>query len=166
MTEENQAIDEHRLIAERRAKLTALREQGIAFPNHFKPTQTAAELLERYSDSEAWDKQRFEDEAVPACVAGRIVSRRIMGKAAFVHIQDGSGARLQLYLRRDDLPEGVYQSFKQWDVGDQVGAKGRLMRTNTGELSVHADTIELLVKSLRPLPEKWHGLTDQEMRYR
>ena len=169
MTDQNNSdeqFEENRLIAERRAKLTALREQGNAYPNQFRPEHDAAMLLQTYADAEEWSKQRFEDETVAAKVAGRIVSRRVMGKAAFVHIQDGSGERIQLYLRRDDLPEGVYQAFKQWDIGDQVGAAGRLMRTNTGELSVHADSIELLVKSLRPLPEKWHGLTDQEMRYR
>src|SRR6056297_2592677 len=89
-----------------------------------------------------------------------------MGKAAFVHVRDRSGAQIQLYLRRDDLPEGVYQAFKHWDVGDIVGAAGVLMRTKTGELSLHADRLELLTKSLRPLPEKWHGLQDQETRYR
>ena len=163
---EIEAIDENRLIAERRAKLTALRGQGNAYPNHFRPQHDAASLIETYEDADLWSKQRFEEETVAVSVAGRIVSRRIMGKAAFVHVQDGSGQRIQLYLRRDDLPEGVYQAFKHWDIGDLVGASGRLMRTNTGELSVHAHALELLVKSLRPLPEKWHGLTDQETRYR
>jgi len=158
--------DENRLIAERRAKLAALREQGQAFPNTFKPDHTAAGLLEAYGDAEAWSQERLEAEPVSVSVAGRMLSRRIMGKAAFVHIRDRSGRQIQLYLRRDDLPEGVYQAFKHWDVGDIVGARGVLMRTKTGELSVHADRVELLVKSLRPLPEKWHGLTDQETRYR
>ncbi|MEM7054251.1 MAG: lysine--tRNA ligase [Pseudomonadota bacterium] len=169
MTDQNNSdeqIDENRLIAERRAKLTELRKQGNAYPNQFRPEHDAASLLQTYADAEVWSKQRFEDEPVQVCLAGRMMSRRVMGKAAFMHIQDGSGERIQLYLRRDDLPEGVYQAFKQWDIGDQVGVSGRLMRTNTGELSVHADSLELLVKSLRPLPEKWHGLTDQETRYR
>ncbi len=163
---ENEVVDENRLIAERRTKLTALRAQGNAFPNQFRPQHTAAALNNEYADANAWSKEHLESQAVTVSVAGRIMSRRIMGKAAFVHIQDGSGERIQLYLRRDDLPEGVYQAFKQWDIGDQIGARGHLMRTNTGELSVHAEAVELLVKSLRPLPEKWHGLTDQEMRYR
>lgn len=158
--------DENRLIAERRAKLAELREWGGAFPNTFKPEHTAAALLAEYGDAEDWPQDRLEAEKIPVCVAGRMLSRRVMGKAAFVHIRDGSGEQIQLYLRRDDLPEGVYPAFKHWDVGDIVGAAGTLMRTKTGELSVHADRLELLVKSLRPLPEKWHGLTDQETRYR
>jgi len=163
---DNDPQDENRLIAERRAKLSELRDRGQAFPNTFRPENTAEELLNEYGDAEAWPQERLEAEPVSAVVAGRIMSRRIMGKAAFVHIRDGSGALIQLYLRRDDLPEGLYQRFKHWDVGDIVGAAGVLMRTRTGELSVHADRLELLVKSLRPLPEKWHGLQDQETRYR
>jgi len=163
---DNDHQDENRLIAERRGKLSALREEGQVFPNTFKPDYTAARLLAEYGDAEAWPQDRLEAEKVPASVAGRIISRRIMGKAAFVHVRDRSGAQIQLYLRRDDLPDGVYQAFKHWDVGDIVGAAGVLMRTRTGELSLHADRLELLVKSLRPLPEKWHGLQDQETRYR
>ncbi|NKI34826.1 lysine--tRNA ligase [Wenzhouxiangella sp. XN79A] len=162
----NEPVDENRLIAERRAKLDGLREQGQAFPNTFRPAHRADALLAAYGDAEAYPQETLESDPIPASVAGRMLSRRIMGKAAFVHIQDGSGQRIQLYLRRDDLPEGVYQAFKQWDVGDIVGAAGVLMRTKTGELSVHASELQLLVKSLRPLPEKWHGLTDQETRYR
>ncbi|NEZ04045.1 lysine--tRNA ligase [Wenzhouxiangella sp. XN201] len=170
MTEENQnqtpEVDENRLIAERREKLHALREQGEAYPNDFRVTIEAADLLERFGDAERWDQAALEQHDESYSLAGRILSRRIMGKASFVHIQDGSGARIQLYLRRDDLPEGVYQAFKQWDIGDIVGVTGRLMRTRTGELSVHASELALLTKSLRPLPEKWHGLSDQETRYR
>ncbi|MDT8438553.1 MAG: lysine--tRNA ligase [Wenzhouxiangellaceae bacterium] len=158
--------DENRLIAERRGKLSALREQGQAFPNTFKPEHTAGGLLDSYGDAEVFSQEKLETEPVAVSVAGRMLSRRIMGKAAFVHIRDRSGSQIQLYLRRDDLPEGVYQAFKHWDVGDIVGASGVLMRTKTGELSVHAERLELLVKSLRPLPEKWHGLSDQETRYR
>ena len=121
--------DENRLIAERRGKLAELREQGQAFPNTFKPEHTAAGLQSEYGDSEAWPQEKLQAEKVPASVAGRMLSRRIMGKAAFVHIRDRSGAQIQLYLRRDDLPEGVYQAFKHWDVGDIVGAAGVLMRT-------------------------------------
>ncbi len=129
-------------------------------------TADAFTLLERFEDAGQWDQEALEAHDEVFRLAGRILSRRIMGKAAFVHIQDGSGQRIQLYLRRDDLPAGVYAAFKQWDIGDIVGAAGVLMRTKTGELSVHADDLQLLVKSLRPLPEKWHGLTDQETRYR
>lgn len=158
--------DENRLMAERRAKLDQLRSAGQAFPNDFRINTLAAELLSRYADAEHWSQEALEALDEEWCLAGRILSRRIMGKAAFVHIQDGSGERIQLYLRRDDLPEGVYQAFKHWDIGDIVGVRGGLMRTRTGELSVQANELRLLVKSLRPLPEKWHGLTDQEMRYR
>ncbi|MCA1778228.1 MAG: lysine--tRNA ligase, partial [Xanthomonadaceae bacterium] len=165
-TTHDEPVDENRLIAERRAKLSELRVHGNAFPNTFKPEHTAAGLLADYADAQRFSQQRLADENIEVSVAGRILSRRIMGKAAFVHIRDGSGRQIQLYLRRDDLPEGLYQAFKHWDVGDIIGASGLLMRTRTGELSVHVDRLELLVKSLRPLPEKWHGLTDQETRYR
>ncbi len=158
--------DDNRLIAERRGKLSALREQGQAYPNDWRPDSEAQALLDRFADEDQWNQAALEALNERFSVAGRIVSRRIMGKASFVHIQDGSGARLQLYLRGDDLPEGVYDAFKHWDIGDIVGAAGKLMRTRTGELSIHADELRLLVKALRPLPEKWHGLTDQETRYR
>ncbi len=163
---QDEAVDENRLIAERRAKLRALREVGEAYPNHWRPDADAADLLERFADDETWSQQALEGLEERYSLAGRIMSRRIMGKAAFMHIQDRSGARLQIYVRRDDLPQGMYAAFKQWDIGDLVGVAGRLMRTRTGELTLHADAIELLAKSLRPLPEKWHGLTDQETRYR
>jgi len=158
--------DENRLIAERREKLAALREENQAYPNDWRIQHEAADLLERYADETTWTKEALERVDDTFRMAGRILSRRIMGKAAFCHIQDRSGQRFQLYLRRDDLPEGVYQAFKAWDIGDIVGVAGRLMRTNTGELSLHASELRLLVKSLRPLPEKWHGLSDQETRYR
>jgi len=169
MTDDNQsaqAADENRLIAERRGKLQALREAGAAYPNDWRPDTDAAGLLARFADAEVWSQEALEGLEERFSLAGRIMSRRIMGKAAFVHIQDGSGARIQLYLRRDDLRDGAYAAFKHWDIGDLVGAAGKLMRTRTGELSLHADEIRLLTKSLRPLPEKWHGLTDQETRYR
>ncbi len=158
--------EENRLIAERRAKLSALREAGVAYPNDFRISHEAGPLLERFGDAEQWSGEALEALDERFSLAGRIISRRIMGKASFVHIQDGSGQRMQLYLRRDDLPEGVYQAFKQWDIGDIIGVSGTLMRTRTGELSLHAGELRLLSKSLRPLPEKWHGLTDPEKRYR
>ena len=160
------AQDENRLIAERRQKLNSLRQDGQAYPNDWRAEHEAGELLSRYADEETWSQEALEALDERFTLAGRMMSRRIMGKASFVHIQDRSGKRIQIYLRRDDLPEGLYQAFKHWDIGDIVGVAGRLMRTRTGELSLHADELRLLTKSLRPLPEKWHGLTDQETRYR
>lgn len=166
--EQDQApeVDENRLIAQRREKLGEWRAGSQAYPNDFRVDSQAAELLERFADREQWSQAVLETHEDRFRLAGRIMSRRIMGKASFIHIQDGSGARIQAYLRRDDLPEGVYQDFKHWDIGDIVGVAGRLMRTRTGELSIQADELRLLSKSLRPLPEKWHGLSDQEQRYR
>jgi len=158
--------DENRLIAERREKLDRQRAQGTAYPNDWRSDCDAATLNRRFADEDLWTGQALEELTDSFRLAGRMMSRRIMGKAAFVHIQDGSGERIQVYLRRDDLPDGVYEQFKQWDIGDIIGVAGRMMRTRTGELSVQADELRLLVKSLRPLPEKWHGLSDQETRYR
>ncbi len=154
--------DENRLIAERRAKLQTLREAGQAFPNDFRPNSTAAVLAERFADADA---EALESVGETFAVAGRMMAKRVMGKIAFVRLQDGSGS-IQLVLQRDELPEGVYQRFKQWDVGDIIGAAGRMVRTNKGELSVRASSLRLLTKSLRPLPEKYHGLQDTETRYR
>jgi lysyl-tRNA synthetase, class II len=148
--------------AQRRAKLAALREQGNAYPNDFRRTAWTAELHAEYSEQDA---QALESAAIEVAVVGRMMSRRIMGKASFAHIQDGSG-RMQLYVRRDDLPEGLYAEFKKWDLGDIVAAHGVVFKTNSGELSVKVDSLRLLTKSLLPLPEKHHGLTDQEIRYR
>ncbi len=158
--------EENRLIAERRAKLEALRESGIAYPNDFQPDTRAAELHREFGQAETWTSEALAELEREVRVSGRMVGKRVMGKASFVHILDGSGQRLQLYVQRDALPEGVYQAFKGWDVGDVVAATGTLMRTRTGELTVQASELRLMVKSLRPLPEKWHGLTDQETRYR
>lgn len=167
---ESQApMDENRLIAERRAKLSRLREQrgdDSAFPNDWRITHDARGLIEAYGDAEAFSATRLEEIDEEFSLAGRMMTRRVMGKASFFHIQDGSGQRIQVYARRDDLAEGLYSEFKQWDIGDIVGVRGRLMRTQTGELSIHAADIALLTKSLRPLPEKWHGLSDQQTRYR
>jgi lysyl-tRNA synthetase class 2 len=156
-------IDPHDQIAQRRAKLAELRQQGNPFPNDFRRDALAARLQARYGNA---DGETLKAEGIRVRVAGRLMTRRVMGKASFAHIQDMSG-RLQLYLRRDDLPEGVYDDqFKKWDLGDIVGAEGVLFKTKTGELSVHVDSLRLLTKSLRPLPEKFHGLADQELRYR
>ena len=155
--------DENKLIAERRQKLAAIRARGIAFPNDARPTHNAAALHTAYDGVEDAEALHNAGEIV---VAGRMMSKRIMGKASFCAIQDGSSARIQLYLSRDELPEGRYADFKTWDVGDTITASGHLFRTKTGELSIHLKNIRLLTKSLRPLPEKYHGLTDQETRYR
>ena len=161
-TPENQ-VDENELIRQRREKLGQWRDSSLAYPNTFKPEQLAAELIEQYADVE---KEALEELAVEVSVAGRMMSRRIMGKASFAHLQDRT-ARVQIYVARDALPEGFYnEQFKKWDIGDIVAAKGVLFKTNKGELSVKVSTLELLVKSLRPLPEKFHGLTDKETSYR
>jgi len=154
--------EENRLITERREKLRALREAGDAFPNDFRRDALADELHGMYGKMDA---EHLERENVRVRVAGRMMAKRIMGKASFIHLQDESG-RIQVFLQRDELPEGVYPSFKGWDVGDIVAAEGVLFRTKTGELSVKADVLRLLTKSLRPLPDKYHGVTDMELRYR
>jgi len=159
MSDEN----ENELIAQRRQQLNELRETGNAFSNDFRRDSLAADLVAKYEDK---TKEELETEGAKVAIAGRMMSRRIMGKASFAHIQDMSG-KIQLYVRRDDLPEGLYNTgFKKWDIGDIIGATGTVMKTNKGELSIHVDSIKLLTKSLQPLPEKFHGLTDQEMRYR
>jgi len=155
--------DENKLIAQRREKLQKMREQGNAFPNDFRRDSLAAELHTEYGDKSA---EQLEELQVPVKVAGRMMAKRIMGKASFAQLQDMSG-RIQLFLQRDNLPENVYnEGFKKWDVGDIIGAQGVLFKTKTGELSVKLIDVRLLTKSLRPLPEKWHGLSDQETRYR
>ena len=161
-------IDENELIAQRRAKLVALREASAAdnrnaFPNDFRRDVTAGELHVEY---ESKDKEALEENPIRVSLAGRMMTRRIMGKASFAHIQDMSG-KIQLYVMRDKLPEGFYNNeFKKWDIGDIIGAEGVLFRTKVGELSVKIDSIRLLTKSVRPLPEKFHGLSDQEVKYR
>ena len=161
-TAEDAREDENRLIAQRREKLITLREQGQAFPNDFRRNALAGELHAEYDDQ---PREYFDEHEIRVAVAGRMMAKRIMGKASFAQILDMSG-RIQLFVQRDALEEGVYARFKSWDVGDILGAEGRLFKTKTGELSVRVDSIRLLTKSLRPLPEKFHGLTDQEMRYR
>ncbi len=169
MTEENttpdttEQLDENKLIAQRREKLAGMREQGNAFPNDFRRDTLAAECHSEYGDKTAEELQELN---VQVSVAGRMMAKRIMGKASFTQLQDMSG-RIQLFLQRDALPEGVYNDgFKKWDVGDIIGAEGTLFKTKTGELSVKVNNVRLLTKSLRPLPEKFHGLSDQETRYR
>ena len=160
-SEENVPPDENKLIAERREKLHALRTKGIAFPNDFHPDAFAGDLQ---SEFDGKDAAMVEAAAKRVRVAGRLMAKRIMGKASFVQLQDMTG-HLQLFLQQTALGD-TYEAFKSWDVGDIVGAEGALMRTRTGELSVRVESFRLLTKSLRPLPDKWHGLADVEQRYR
>ena len=155
--------EDNKLIAERKAKLALLRKIGNPFVNDFRPTHLAKSIISEYGEL---SKQELEEEEVSVAVAGRMMLKRVMGKASFVHIQDTS-AQIQLFVTRDGLSENFYnEQFKKWDIGDIVGAKGTLFKTNTGELSLRINEIQLLTKSLRPLPEKFHGLSDQEIRYR
>jgi lysyl-tRNA synthetase class 2 len=155
-------VDENEQVAQRKAKLTELRERGNAFPNNFRRNCLAETLHKEYSHQ---DNETLEIRNIRAKLGGRMMTRRIMGKAAFVHIQDMSG-KIQVYLKREDLPEEMYESFKTWDIGDIIGVEGSVFKTKTGELSVKATAVRLLTKALRPLPEKFHGLTDQETCYR
>jgi lysyl-tRNA synthetase, class II len=154
--------DDNQLIAERRAKLAAIRAQGVAFPNDFKPQHQAADLHLKY---DAVENAELEPQAIKVVVGGRMMLKRVMGKACFATVQDGSG-RIQLYIAQNDVGDAVLAEFKQWDLGDIVGCEGTLFRTKTGELTVKVTSIRLLVKSLRPLPDKFHGMTDQEQKYR
>jgi lysyl-tRNA synthetase class 2 len=161
------ATDENQLIAERREKLKALRERqsaghGVAFPNDFKPTHHAEALLAQYAGADA-------DALVAAqhkvSVAGRMMLKRVMGKASFASLQDSTG-RIQIYIKGEDIGAEAYENFKHWDLGDIFGVQGSMFRTRTGELSIHASSIRLLTKSLRPMPDKFHGVHDQELKYR
>ncbi|MDR0226215.1 MAG: lysine--tRNA ligase [Burkholderiaceae bacterium] len=160
--------DENQLIAERREKLKALREQGgVAFPNDFKPADRAEALQQAHADKSA---EQLDAEAVQVSLGGRMMLKRVMGKASFATLQDGSlgptGGRIQLYITRDTVGEDVYAAFKRWDLGDILGAEGTLMKTKTGELSVKVQTLRLLTKSLRPMPDKFHGMADLEQKVR
>ncbi|MGK8579892.1 lysine--tRNA ligase [Klebsiella pneumoniae] len=157
------AIDLNNELKTRREKLAALREQGVAFPNDFRRDHTSDQL---HADFDGKENEELEALNVEVAVAGRMMTRRIMGKASFVTLQD-VGGRIQLYVARDDLAEGVYNDqFKKWDLGDIIAARGKLFKTQTGELSIHCTELRLLTKALRPLPDKFHGLQDQEVRYR
>ena len=160
-------IEENQLIAERREKLAAIRQQGIAFPNDFKPAQRAAELLRLHGEQ---TNEALEPLAITVSVAGRMMLKRVMGKASFCTLQDGSmgptDGRIQLFITKDALGDAAYEAFKHWDLGDIIGAAGTLFKTKTGELSVRVSSLRLLTKSLRPLPDKFHGLADQEQKYR
>ena len=154
--------DENHLIAERRSKLAAIRARGIAFPNDFVPADRAEPLHQRYGEQ---DQATLAAAAHPASVAGRMMLKRVMGKASFATLQDSTG-RIQIYLDRNSLGEENYDDFKQWDIGDIIAITGQVFKTNKGELSIHAATARVLAKSLRPLPDKFHGISDQELRYR
>ncbi|MDQ6951480.1 MAG: lysine--tRNA ligase [Mariprofundales bacterium] len=150
-------------ITVRRQKLARMQaESGFAYPNDWRVDATAADLHARYGD---WDNDRLAQADLSVRLGGRMMGHRVMGKSSFAHIQDGSG-RIQLFLHRDQLTPEIYNPTKKWDLGDIVGASGTLFRTKTGELSLRVDAIRLISKCLRPLPEKWKGLSDKEVRYR
>ncbi|WP_410211315.1 lysine--tRNA ligase [Aquirhabdus sp.] len=161
-------VSENELIAQRHAKLKAIQEKtalsgGNAFPNTFRRNHYAQDLHEQYAD--VTQEQFADQDKVVVQLAGRVMLKRVMGKASFLTIQDMSG-RIQLYVSKNDIDETTYDDFKTWDLGDIVGVEGYVFRTKMGELSVHATRIELLTKSLRPLPDKFHGLSDTEAKYR
>src|SRR3954471_14059859 len=157
----NEGSDENKLIAERRAKLEKIREMRTAFPNDFRRDALADQLLTAYGDrAPEW----LDTNIIRVKVGGRMMAKRVMGKASFAKIADRTG-EIQLFVQSAALGT-VYDEFKSWDVGDFLGAEGALFKTKTGELSVRVDKLRLLTKSLRPLPDKWHGLADQEIRYR
>ena len=158
----NAPPDENQIIAERRAKLGRLREQGNAFPNDFRRKDLAADL---HAAFDAKTKEELEPAKPRATVAGRMMLKRVMGKASFATLQDMSG-QIQVYINNDVTGAEVHEAFKHWDLGDILGVEGTVFKTNKGELSIHASRLRLLSKSLRPLPEKFHGLTDMEQRYR
>jgi lysyl-tRNA synthetase class 2 len=138
------------------------RASGNAYRNDFRRDALAGELHARFAEASAAE---LEAQAHRVTIAGRMMTQRVQGKTSFAHVKDMSGS-IQLFVKRDALPEGVYDEFKKWDLGDIVGAEGVVFRTQKGELSVMVDGLRLLTKSLRPLPDKWHGLTDLEARYR
>ena len=155
-------LSENDLIKQRRSKLEELRNRGNAYPNSFRRDSLSQDLKDQ---CEGLSKEDLEAKEMTVSVAGRIMLQRIMGKASFITLQDMKG-QIQAYVRSNDLPEGQYDDFKTWDLGDIVGIKGKLFLTKTGELTVNAESIEMLTKSLRPLPEKHSGLVDTEQRYR
>ncbi len=155
--------EENKLISERKSKLALLRESGNPYVNDFKPLNLASDIHQEF-DSKS--KEELQDSSNSVTVSGRIMLKRVMGKASFVQLQDTSG-QIQLFVTKDELEDGFYnEQFKKWDIGDIIGASGVLFKTKTGELSVRVNDIRLLTKSLRPLPEKFHGLSDQETIYR
>lgn len=158
----NEIVDSNALIEQRRHKLTEWRNQGAAYPTQFHRDALAANLIKEFHSKE---EPELEAHPIPVKIAGRMMTRRMMGKASFTHVQDMSG-RIQIYIRQDDVTAERYEEFKQWDLGDIIGVEGNLFKTKTGELSVKAKKIQLLSKAIRPLPDKYHGLSDVETRYR
>src|SRR3954471_5421366 len=154
--------EENKLVEERREKLKALRARGNAYPNDFRRKDFSGALHSQWGEK---SKEDLEKQKIPATVAGRMVLKRVMGKASFATLQDGSG-RIQIYITNDLTGEASHEAFKHWDLGDILGVTGTLFKTNKGELTVQASGLRLLTKALRPLPEKFHGLSDQEVRYR
>ena len=154
--------DENAIMAERRQKLNALRQEGIAFPNDFTPANRAQALHDEY---DALSREDLEARNVQVSVAGRMMLKRVMGKASFATVQDGTG-QIQFYINDKGVGEAVHESFKHWDMGDIIAAEGQLFKTQHGELSVRCAQLRLISKSLRPLPDKFHGLADQELKYR
>ncbi|QNA88931.1 lysine--tRNA ligase [Massilia sp. Dwa41.01b] len=178
MTTENQennapaqgapAADENKIMTERRAKLAAIREGGVAFPNDFKPEHKAAELIEQYG---SLTREELEEKAIPVVLAGRMMLKREAGKkAAFATLQDASGpradGRIQIYVTLDATGEAAMEAFRTYDLGDILGVEGTLFKTKVDELTIKVSKLRLVTKSLRPLPDKFHGLADQETRYR
>ena len=160
--EHNLPQDANQIIEERRSKLAALREAGIAFPNDFRRNNFASDLHEKYDNK---SNDTLEKDPIFVEVAGRMILKRVMGKASFATIQDMSG-HIQLYITNDFTGESVHAAFKHYDLGDILGVQGTLFITKSGELTIRVKNLRLLTKSLRPLPEKFHGLTDQEQKYR
>ncbi len=154
--------DENQSIAERRGKLAEIRARGVAFPNDFVPADKASALHDAHDAREPTD---FDAETAVVSIAGRMMLKRVMGKASFATVKDGSGT-IQIYVQTDAVGPEIYADFKRWDLGDIVAATGTLFKTRTGELSIKATSIRLLTKALRPLPDKFHGLADQEVKYR
>lgn len=159
---DEEILDVNAQIAQRKQKLASLREEGNAYPNDFRRDTLAADL---HADFAGVSKEDLDENKKYVAIAGRIMTRRLMGKASFVHLQDMSG-KIQVYVRKNDIGDELYDDFKKWDMGDIIGVEGYVFRTKTGELSIFANSVVLLTKSLRPLPEKFHGLSDQETRYR
>ena len=166
MSEREQASslsqDENQIMAERRHKLKSIREKRVAFPNDFKRSHFAKDLQEKHAGK---DKEALEAEKIEVAVAGRMMLKRVMGKASFATLQDGSG-RIQAYIANDGVGEAEHAEFKHFDLGDIIAIRGVLFKTKTGELTVQASEVRLLSKNIRPLPEKFHGMTDQEQKYR
>lgn len=156
------STEEHRLVAERRQKLQEMRDGGFDFPNTRNRTALAEQL---HSTFESHSGETLEQDAVEVSIGGRLMSKRVMGKASFATLQDRSG-QMQIFVQRDVVTTDLYKAFKSWDLGDIVWARGTLFLTKTGELTVKVVEIDVLSKCLRPLPEKFHGLADQETRYR